>query len=128
VSEGKRKVVITGHAIAPQGTVMFETKKLITVALEIEWETGIILNAESTFMTNLCNQFFREIVIGKNFTEDYEQIKEQVVRDIHIDSKKALLSHCGSKSLLKSKKPLRLQPSFNRVKSCYKSIRLYALI
>ena len=91
MSEGKRKVVITGHAIAPQGTVMFETKKLITVALEIEWETGIILNAESTFMTNLCNQFFREIVIGKNFTEDYEQIKEQVVRDIHIDSKKALL-------------------------------------
>ena len=89
--ERKREVVISGHAIAPQGTVMFETKKLITVALVIEWETGVVLNAEATFMTRLCNDFFKEIVIGKNFVEDYEQIKYQVQRDLHVDSKKALL-------------------------------------
>jgi len=91
VIESKRKVVISGHAIAPQGTVLFETKKLITVALVIEWETGVVLNAEATFMTRLCNDFFKEIVIGKNFVEDYEQIKYQVQRDLHVDSKKALL-------------------------------------
>lgn len=91
MSEGKRKVVISGHAIAPQGTVLFETKKLITIALVIEWETGIILNAEATFITRLCNDFFKEIVIGKSLVEDYEQIKDQVQRDLHVDTKKALL-------------------------------------
>jgi len=87
----RRRVVVSGHAIAPQGTVLYETKKMITMVLEIDWETGIILNAETTFMTSLCNNFFKEIVLGKNIPDDIDMIKERVQRDMNVDSKKALL-------------------------------------
>jgi len=90
-NDNKRRIIISGHAVAPQGTVLYETKKLITVVLEIDWESGEVLDAETTFMTSLANNFFRQLIVGKNLVEDYHKIKELIQRNMHVDTKRALL-------------------------------------
>jgi len=90
-NNSRRTVVVSGHAIAPQGTVLYENNRMITVVLELDWETGIIINAETTFMTAICNNYFKEILLGKNLLDDIDMIKERIQRDINVDSKKALL-------------------------------------
>ncbi|HHV65385.1 MAG TPA: DUF3870 domain-containing protein [Peptococcaceae bacterium] len=87
----KRRVIVSGHAVAPQGTVLYETKKLITVVLEIDWETGIVLDAETTFMTSLSNTFLKEIIVGRKLPEDFDTIKDLIQRDVILDSRKALI-------------------------------------
>lgn len=89
--DDNRRVIISGHAIAPQGTVLYETKKLITVVLELDWESGTILDAETTFMTALCNDFFNSLIVNKKLPDQFEQIRDQIQRDMHVDSKKALI-------------------------------------
>jgi len=89
--EFRRKVIVSGHAIAPKGTVLYERNKLITVALEIEWETGIVLNAETTFITSVCNEFIKKLIIGKSILTDYDYVRKEIINNFNVDSKKSLL-------------------------------------
>lgn len=89
--EPKRKIIVSGHAIAPKGTVLYERNKLITVVLELDWETGTVLDAETTFMTKLANDFLKKSIIGKSIMTDFDSIRNQINDNINVDSKKSLL-------------------------------------
>lgn len=89
--EFRRKVIVSGHAIAPKGTVLYERNKLVTVALEIDWETGIVLNAETTFITSICNDFIKRLIIGKSILTDYDYVRKEINDNFNVDSKKSLI-------------------------------------
>lgn len=60
----KRTVLVTGYAKAPQGTSMYEQYKHAGIVLEIDPVTNVIVDAEFTFVTDLAQRFFKEIVAG----------------------------------------------------------------
>ncbi|WP_083476569.1 DUF3870 domain-containing protein [Moorella stamsii] len=86
----RRKVIVTGHAMAPKGTVLYERNKLISVAVEIDWESGEILNVDSTFATSLCNNFLRYLLVGKNILEK-DKIRKEIEDNFLVTSQKSLL-------------------------------------
>ncbi|MDA8228074.1 MAG: DUF3870 domain-containing protein [Desulfitobacterium hafniense] len=93
---GQRKtLVVTGHAVAPKGTVLHERNKLMTVALELDWESGEILDADTTFITRLCKDYLKNLLQGKKILLDQDNIRNQIETTFHVDSQKALLKALG---------------------------------
>lgn len=87
----RRKIIVTGHAMAPKGTVLYERNKLISIAVEIDWESGEILNVDSTFATALCNDFLRYLLVGKNLLKEEDKIIKEIENNFIVTSQKSLL-------------------------------------
>jgi|tagenome__1003787_1003787.scaffolds.fasta_scaffold16267967_1 hypothetical protein len=57
-------VLITGFAQLPKGTTLSERYKTITAVLVINVDTGIIEDAEFTFLADLTNYYLTSLVRG----------------------------------------------------------------
>ncbi len=79
----KQTVLVTGYAKAPKGTGMYEVYRHAGIVLELDPETGEILDVEFTFVTDLAKRFLRELLLGYRLEEDHDEIL-QAIRDQYL--------------------------------------------
>lgn len=84
-------LILTAYSKAPQGTSMYEEFKHLGVVLEIDKENHIIMNVEFTFITQLANDYFKRLLIGKNILIDYENILNLIKENYVATSRQAVI-------------------------------------
>jgi hypothetical protein len=87
----KNQVFVTGYAKLPQGITASEMYSVICIGILVERESGIILDAECSLVTNLARRVFKELVLGKDLRE-IDDIEVDFVEVYHGSAKKALIS------------------------------------
>lgn len=87
----KNEVFVTGYAKLPQGITASELYTVICVGLLVEKETGIILDAECSLVTDLAKKVFKTLVINRDL-RDIEAIEKNIVEHYYGSAKKALIS------------------------------------
>ncbi len=71
----RKTVLTTGHCRSPEGTALHEEHRFIGVALEVDYESDIIVDADFTFITQLSREFFRRLLIGYDLKNGMEPLK-----------------------------------------------------
>ena len=85
-------VLVTAYAKAPQGTAMYEVYKHAGVVLEVDPESGTIVDAEFTLVTDLARSFFKRMVAGHNLRYGFDQLLDEVRSRYFAPSVQALIS------------------------------------
>lgn len=67
-------ILLTAYAKAPQGTSMHEVYKHAGIVLEITKETHLIVDAEFTFVTQLAQKYFKDLLIGYDFSQPLDDL------------------------------------------------------
>lgn len=62
------------------------------MAMEVECQSGQIVDFGCTHSLDLTEQFLKRIFVGKSLTEQYEMIEDEVTRRYHGSSAKAVLA------------------------------------
>lgn len=81
---------ITAYAKAPQNTPMYENNKQIGLMLEVNKQTHIVVNVDSTFMTDLAKDYLKRMIVGTDFSRDISALIEDVEINCIIPSQQAL--------------------------------------
>lgn len=87
-----KTVLVTGYSKVPINTIIYEHNKAIGVVLEIEKETGIIIDADIMFVTELARKFFKKEILGLDIVKDGSLIIKIIEEDFLIPSQKAVVS------------------------------------
>lgn len=87
----KNEVFLTGYAKLPQGITASELYSVICVGLLVDKDTGIIVDAECSLVTDLAKKVFKSLVVEHNL-KDIETIEQGFVEIYYGSAKKALIS------------------------------------
>lgn len=87
----KNEVFVTGYAKLPQGITASELYTVICIGLLVDKETGIILDAECSLVTNLAKSVFKSLVVDQDLN-DIEAIEAGFLKHYYGSAKKALIS------------------------------------
>lgn len=85
-------ILCVGYARLPEGTTMEVLYKVFGVGLEIDPQSGIIVNAQMTSATKLGNDFISKFFINKNIETDFRDILEQLSRHYRGQGCKAIIA------------------------------------
>lgn len=84
-------VIVTAYSKAPQNTSMYENNKVYGLILEIDRASHLIINAETTVMTDIVKNYLKKILVGVNFKEDISPIIEIIKLNYHAPSQNAMI-------------------------------------
>ncbi|MBP2243126.1 hypothetical protein J2Z40_003714 [Cytobacillus eiseniae] len=85
-------IVCTGYSRLPDGMAAKNLFGVMGVGFEIDPETDCIVNASSTFVTNMCTDFIRNIFTGHDLKEGLEAPIEKFEKRYFGLGKKAIVS------------------------------------
>ncbi len=84
--------IFSGHAQLPEGTNLSVNHRLATIVLEIDMESGQIVDSSIPIYCDLHSDVISEIVCGKNIEKDISVIIDEINERVHSLSTKALIS------------------------------------
>lgn len=84
--------IFSGHAQLPEGTNLSVNHKLATVVMEIDMDTGQIVDSAIPIYCDLHSDVISEIVCGKSIDSDIYSIIKEINERVHSLSTKALIS------------------------------------
>ena len=87
----ENKIFISGYAKPPENTTAAQLYKIIAVGLLIERETGRILEADCSMITDVSKTFIRKSLEGRNILQ-IEEIEEFYHDNYFGSAKKALIT------------------------------------
>lgn len=87
----KNEVFVTGYAKLPQGITASELYTVICVGLLVDYNTGVILDAECSLVTSLAKRVFKSLVVDRDIN-DIDAIEKEFVDHYFGSAKKALIS------------------------------------
>lgn len=90
--EKKETLYIIGESRTNSDNAITKIYGSFYMALEIEAESGKILDFGCTHSLDLTEQFLRRIFVGKSLLEQCAQIEDEVLRRYHGSSAKAVLA------------------------------------
>ena len=70
---------------------MYENNKQIGVMLEIHKKNHIVVNVDSTFITDLARDYIKRMIVGTDFSKDISSLIKDVEKDCLIPSQQALI-------------------------------------
>lgn len=85
------EIFISGYAKLPTGTTAEELYKVIAVGILVDKNTGDILDADCTVVTDVAKKLIKKILIGKNIL-NFEEIEKIINERYFGNVKKALIS------------------------------------
>lgn len=88
-------LLLTGYAKVPEGITLSELYSVLVLALEIDFATGEILDADCSLMTEVAKNMVKKILIGENLG-DIKHIEDRFRLMYHGTVRKALVSACRS--------------------------------
>ncbi len=90
--ERDQTIFLTGYARLPAGITASKVSDVVGVGVEVEPETGNIVDAECTLSTALARDFFRRLVVGRSLDTDFPGIVRSLERRYHGSAQKALVT------------------------------------
>jgi len=90
--DGNRTILLTGYARLPAGITASKLFDVVGVAVEVDPETGKIVNAECTLATSLARDFFRRLVVGSGLETEFASIVRTLESRYQGNAQKALVS------------------------------------
>jgi hypothetical protein len=83
--------LFVGNAALPKGTAAYEHFKVMDAVLEIEWETGLIVDAGFSLITALAHDFLVRIVKGHCVLTSMHTVKQMIEERYHLASQRAII-------------------------------------
>ncbi|MFZ5966650.1 MAG: DUF3870 domain-containing protein [Bacillota bacterium] len=86
-----KKIFISGYAKLPKGITATELYSVIAVGLLVNKQTGEIIDADCSLVTDIAKKFFRDNVVGENLNN--VEVLEKIFSDSYYGSaRKAIIS------------------------------------
>lgn len=93
VSKDLRKTVfLTGYAKLPTAITAEKLYQVIAIGLEVDPETGIIIDADCTLATELGRFFFKKVTVGHNLEIGDEALIKEFEQRYHGSARKAIIT------------------------------------
>mgnify|MGYP000861809694 FL=1 len=86
----KQTVFFSGKARPIEGITVEKLYGILTVGVEVDMETGVILAGDCTLSTDVANSFFSRIVTGYNLSKGIDPLLETIRHRYHGEVVKAL--------------------------------------
>lgn len=83
-------VYVVGYGRLPEGTTAKHVYNMLGLGVELDRESGTILEVSCTTLPPHGNEVLRKIIIGKKLEKDYEHIAKQI-RHRYIDRTRGAL-------------------------------------
>lgn len=80
-----KTIFLSGYAKVPKGTNL-SNSETFGVMLEIDISTNEIIDADSTFVTELAKDYFKRLLVGRDFITDIDSIIEDIDKHMLIPS------------------------------------------
>jgi len=84
--------IFSGHAQLPEGTNLSVNHKLAAIVMEIDMDSGLILDSSVPIYCDLHSSVISEIVCGKNIDKDFSLIVDEINERVHSLSTRALIT------------------------------------
>lgn len=85
------EIFISGYARLPQGITAEEMYTVMVVGMIVDRNTGLILDAECSLVTDLAKKFIKELLVGKSL-DHITEIEEALTLRYFGSARKALIS------------------------------------
>ncbi|UMZ74307.1 DUF3870 domain-containing protein [Natranaerofaba carboxydovora] len=82
----KNTVLVTGFAELPKGTALKDKYSKAGVVLVIEKSSSEIKDASFTVITDITNNYLKEIVVGYRFSDGVDKLIEEIYNRVKIPS------------------------------------------
>jgi hypothetical protein len=87
----ENEILVTGYARLPQGITATELYSIVAVGLIVDRESGVILDADCSLVTDVAKSFVRRLLKGHNLS-DMEEIERLFTKHYFGSAKKALIT------------------------------------
>mgnify|MGYP000847788764 CR=1 FL=1 len=88
----KSTYIFSGHAQLPEGTDLYENYKYMTVLMEVDIETGLVVNCVVPVYCKLHNDFVADMMQNRCLDDGLEPIIAEVEARVHTLSKRAFIA------------------------------------
>ena len=89
---GKKSLYICGNSKCPANSALGSMYETFAVELVIDLETEEIIDASCILVTELGRNFVKSLLVGKNFSTEFNNILDDVEMYFHGVPQKALIS------------------------------------
>ncbi len=86
-----KSILVTGYSKVPTKTSAADVYTVIGVCMEVDVETGEILEVDSTLITDLSKEFLKRLLEGEKLRNIFG-IEEKIRNRYHGSAKKALVA------------------------------------
>ena len=83
-------MIFTGKARLAEGVTSEKLYGILTVGLEINMDSEIIVDADCTLSTDVAKRFFKQIIVGYNVSKGLDPLMDAIKQRYHGDVAKAL--------------------------------------
>ena len=90
--ERPETVYVTGESRTNIDNAITKVYGAFFVALEVDLDSGKILNMDCTHTLELTEKFLRKICVGRSLDRDYEQLEEEITRRYYGSSTRAVIA------------------------------------
>lgn len=85
-------ILFTGYAKFPAHITADEVYNFLCISLELKKETGQIVDADCTLVTELSRRFFIRIVSGYSILSDFHYLEEQIEDRYQGNARRAIIT------------------------------------
>lgn len=83
---------IAAYAHLPQDITAYELYKVLGLFLEVDEETGIIMDVEVSVASNIGRRILSECMKGKSLVNEIDLIKKELYRRYHGEARGAVIA------------------------------------
>lgn len=83
---------LAGYAHLPKDTTAYELYRVLGLFLEVEEDSGIIVDVEVSVVSSIARRILGECMKGKSLVHDMELIKEELYRRYHGEVRGAIIA------------------------------------
>jgi len=85
-------VFFTGYAKLPSSITAEKLYQVIAVGIEVDPQTGIVVDCDVTLATEVAKAFFKKLVIGYSLMNGIEGLTDRFESRYHGSAKKAIIT------------------------------------
>ena len=90
--ERENTIFLTGYAKLPTAITAEKLYQVIAIGVEVDPNTGIIIDADCTLATELGRNFFKKVTVGHNLETGDEALIKEFERRYHGSARKAVIT------------------------------------
>jgi hypothetical protein len=85
------EVIVTGYAKMPEGTAARHLYEYLTVGAVVDVETGVVVRATSTLVTDVGREWLRDLLEGTDLLKDEDKFIALVSREYWGQAQSAII-------------------------------------
>lgn len=85
-------IFFTGHAKLPSAITAEKLYEVIAIGVEVDPQTGVIIDSDCTLATDVGKKFFKKITIGYSLKNGIEPLTSIIEKRYHGSARKAIIT------------------------------------